>query len=315
MGFLCLLLMGCREDFIITDPPEQAFDFNIFSELSPNRVVSLDLRQITPIGEPLKPFNRRDAIVTFSGLNVPGGSLDMVYNATSERYLLLREDFRVTEGYTYEITVDIPEEGMETITASTTIPKAVRIQDVTFINDERIPIDDEFSHFEVELAFSISEPSSRPAFYRFEPYRLESIFKIENGIVYLTDTPNKSPFDVIEIKTNQNAISTFEHREGLIIEEARLNENMIHVVLRTREALRDGISIDPSSGKEVLNRLQLEMYTLSEEIYDFDRFVDEQLVNQGTGLPNPARVVSNIENASGVFAGSSRTVIFPRLND
>ena len=316
LGFLCLLLIGCREDFIITNPPEQAFDFNIFSELSPNQVVSLELREITPIGQPLQPFNRRDAHVLFSGLNVPGGSLEMVYNSTSEKYLLLREDFRVSEGFSYDISIIIPEEGMDTITATATIPSAVRIENVNFIRSERIPIDNEFSHFEVELVIRLSEPKVRPAYYRFEPYRLESVLKIRNGVVSVVDVPNKSPFDVIEVKNNQNAIGSFEHREGLIIEESRLTENEIHLLMRTREPLRDGDIVDVTDeGKEVLTRLQLEMHTLSEEIYEFDRFVDEQLVNQGNSVPNPARIVSNIENASGVFAGSSKTVVFPRIAD
>ena len=312
--FLSVLIIGCREEFTFSEPPETAFSYNIFSELFPGNVVSLELLQNTPIGQQLTPFNHRDAIIEFSGPDVPGQTLSMAYNTTSEKYHLVREDFRVTEGNTYNLNIIVEGETIDTIEASTTIPKAVEF-DVEILSKRRIPKDSVWSDFELVLAITIADPHSRPAYYRFVPFRLESYIKIINGTTTIvTDTPDKSPFEITEVMNNGNAVTRFDHRPGITIEEAKLNSSRILLRLHTQKRLKDGSHVDASDGKEVINRLRLELYTMSQELYNYDLYVNQQLGNQGTNQSFPAREVHNILNASGVFGGQSRVSITPRIN-
>ena len=86
-----------------------------------------------------------------------------------------------------------------------------------------------------------------------------------------------------------------------------MNQSSLRLILRTVKPLRDGEAVTDQDGKDRIHRLHLELFTISKEIYDYDRFIDE--FNRGQGA-NASSSVSNIKNATGVFGGSSRTIIF-----
>lgn len=314
---LVSLLCGCRDDFVFSVPPERAYEYNLLSELSPNRIVSVQLLESVPIGNELQNIDRRDAIAVFKGDDVPGGQLEMAFNATSEKYHLVNEDFRVSEGSSYEVSIIIPDEKMDTIQAFTSIPESMGFT-IDVLSTEQVIIDDEFSHHFIDVVIDIEQPTQVPVYYQLVPYRLKSSIKIgANGQVDLIDSPDLSLLDVVEVQSNQNSISTFAHQEGIIIEESRMSSSKLHLRLRTNgdEPLRDGEAVSIMDGKDALNRLNFELITVNPEIYDYHKWVDERLINQGSNLPSAPREIPNITNASGVFGGASRTLMQVRVNE
>jgi len=304
---------GCRDEFVFTVPPERAFEYNLLSELAPHQIVAVQLLESVPIGSQLENIDRRDAIATFSGEDVPGGTIDMAFNETSEKYHLVNEDFRVNEGMDYEVMIIVPDEDMDTIRATASIPVSVDFA-VDVLSADRIPIDDTFSIHEVEVRITFEPPTTFPAYYRIVPRRLVSTIQINrDGNVIVSDGPETSPMEITEILSERNAVLRFVHQTGITLDESRMSRDNITLRLRTTEPLEDGPDVSSVDGVEALNRLHLEILTVSQELIDYNEWVDSRLVNPGANIPSAPREVPNIENASGVFGGFSRTIVTPRV--
>lgn len=311
---ICLSLAGCREEFAITELPERTYDFTLRPELTPQNIVSVELLENIRIGETLNPLNRQNAEVVFSGTDVPGGSIPMAFNSTSQKYHLEREDFRVREGQSYELSLIIPDMEMDTIKAWTMIPRATSIAAAEVISTKQIPIDSEYSNFEIELSVKLGRPAQLPAYYLFQPFRLESTLrKTDNGNIILSNPGTKSELEIIDVYNNQNAISKFDARGGILIDESRLNEDVLTMKLLTKVPLKDGVGVDLSDGKDILRNLRLELTTLSVELLEYYQLVDDVLA-QGSSFSYSSRTISNIDNALGVFAGGSQTTTFLQIN-
>ncbi len=275
--------------------------------------MAVQLLESVPIGSQLQNIDRRDAIATFSGDDVPGGSIDMAFNETSEKYHLVNEDFRVSEGSDYEVKIIVPDEDMDTIVATASIPVSVDFA-VDVLSIERFPIDNRFSHHEVELRITFEPPTTLPAYYRIVPQRLVSIVRINrDGNVVVTDGPETSPMEITEILSERNAVNRYIHQTGITIDESRMSRNNITLRLRTVEPLEDGEEVSSMEGVEALSRLHLEILTVSQELIDYNEWVDSRLVNPGSNLPTGPREIPNIDKATGVFGGFSRTIVTPRV--
>ena len=147
----------------------------------------------------------------------------------------------------------------------------------------------------------------RPAYFRFMPFRLESAIMVNNGGIDVINFGTKTKLEVMSVTSGANAVDIFDHVDGIIIDESRLNQSTLRLVLRTVKPLRDGVAVLPGTGKDLISRLHLELFTISPEIYEYDRLVDQ--FNRGQGS-NASAAVPNISNATGVFGGSSRRIIF-----
>lgn len=290
-------------------PPEVTFNYNIQAELSPQNIVAIQLLETVPIGDQLMTKDRRDAIATFTGTDIQGALLDMAFNSTSEKYHLVNEDFRVTEGNRYEVSILIPGETEEVIKAEVIVPIAVSF-DAEIISATQIVIDDEFSHYEIEVMIELEEPASKPAYYRFSPFRLES--KEWSDPYRVSHTSDKQELVISDVLNNNNALEQLAQGGGITIDESRLTESMLHLVLRTKEPLRDGPSVNPQEGIDIIERFHFELTTMSPELYEYEKWVD-RLLNQGSSFSSPQDRSSNIENASGFFGGSSRSLSFPTI--
>lgn len=312
---LLIALTSCRDDFEFNIPPERAYEYNLLGELKPQDVVSIQLLESVPIGAELRNIDRRDAHAIFRGDDVPNGEIEMAFNSTSEKYHLINEDFRVSEGMAYEVSIVVPDENMDTIIAKTRIPKSVGFS-TQILNTEKVPLDNTYSEHFVEVVLTLDDPIELPAYYHLVPHRLISKIIISpSGKVDVSDGPDISRLNVDEVLNNQNAVEKFGHLPGIIIEESRMSSSQIRLRLKTNdlEPLKDGPNTSAIEGIDALNRLNLELHTWTPELYEYHKWVDARLSSQGSNLPTAARDISNISKASGVFGGASRRIDTPRI--
>lgn len=308
-------MSSCRDDFEFNVPPERAYEYNLLSELKPQDVVSIQLLESVPIGAELKNIDRRDAKAMFRGDDVPNGEIEMAFNNTSEKYHLINEDFRVSEGKEYEVSIIVPDENMDTIVAKTRIPRSVGFS-TQILSTEKVPLDNTYSEHYMEIVLTLDDPIELPSYYHLVSNRLISTISIgPSGQVDVVDGPDISQLMVDEVLNNQNAVEKFRHLPGIVIEESRLSSSQIRLRLKTNdlEPLKDGPGASASEGVDALNRLHLELHTWSPELYEYHKWVDGRLSNQGSNLPTAARDISNISKASGVFGGASRRIDTPRF--
>ena len=141
---------------------------------------------------------------------------------------------------------------------------------------------------------------------------MESVVRINNGSVDVINFGTKSLLEVIEIVNNANAVEDFGQTDGITIDESKLSTSQLRLILKTIKPLKDGEAILAQEGRDRLKRLHLELFTLSEELFEYDQWVD--LASQGVNISAPARKAANIENASGVFGGASRVTTFLDIN-
>ncbi len=310
-----IILSSCRDDFVFNIPPERAHEYNLLSELKPQDVVSIQLLESVPIGEQLQNIDRRDAQATFSGDDVPNGAIEMAFNSTSEKYHLINEDFRVSEGNGYQVSIVVPDENMDTIVAKTRIPRSVGFS-TQILSTEKVPINNTFSEHFVDIVLTLDDPIELPAYYHLVSNRLKSTISIRpSGQVDVIDGPDQSELVVEQVLNNQNAVEKFSHLPGIIIEESRMSSSQIRLRLKTNdlEPLKDGPGVTADEGVDAFNRLHLELHTWTPELYDYHQWVDGRISNQGSNIPTAAREISNISKASGVFGGASRRIDTPRI--
>ena len=207
----------------------------------------------------------------------------------------------------------MPDPDVDFISAATDIPVSIDFA-IDIISTERETISSRLSNHFVDLTLTFEPPVTLPAFYRIVPKRLKSVIRINrDGNVDVTDGPETSDMEIVQVLSAQNAVTRYIHRPGITIDESRMTSEGITLRLKTTEPLADGPDISSADGIEALNRLHIEVITLSKDLLDYDEWVDSRLVNQGANIGSAPREAANITNASGVFGGFSRTIVTPRV--
>jgi len=270
----------------------------IVSELSPDKGIDLDLSITAGIFSPEGVTRPKDARIFLSGTDLLSEATAFIYSTNSNRYELRNKDFRPSPGEEYSITINIPGSDFADLTATTRIPKPVSIVRANVI--ERNVIEgvngfvDEVFDIEMELGKSFNNST----YLHIVPARVVSQYKIDsNGEVRVTFFAETEVLQVLSILDAPNAVTELGHREGVFVDYAKLNENMVKLRLSTTSLL------DPSI--DILENMEVTIFTLSNELYEYHQNLHKQLINNTTSFTSPTSVYSNVENGIGVFGGMS----------
>ena len=297
---IVLTAASCREDFVTTSDPDFQQSVNLNAELSNHDIIQISLLKNIEIGADYAQAELNNALITFSGTNIPNSDMPMVYDSDRGRYVLEDLGYRVEEGYDYgiEIRVDPNTADEEIITANTYIPKAVkaagfRAENITFIEDE-----DGNKKYRMTLYIQLNQPEELPAYYHLAPYRFRSEPRRNNdgtmGIQDFDDVRYK--LEVEEVIESENGVFTLVHKEGVFVDQAKMTNNEIKMNVETDR---------PVSAKEVLHKLDIDIATLSPELYHYNIALDKEIRSIQANYTSPSDPFSNVQNGYGIFGGSS----------
>jgi len=298
--FAVITLASCREDYITEPDPDFQPIVSLNAELSNDDIVQVSLLKNIEIGADYAQAELDNATITFSGSNVPNSAMNMVYDENRKRYVLEDLDYRVVEGADYgiEIIVDPNTADEEIITANTYVPTAVkpagfRAENIEFEEDE-----DGNKIYRMTLFIELNVPETLPAYYHLVPYRFRSEPRRNNdgsmGILDFDDIRYR--LDVEEVLESENGIVTLVHKDGVFVDQAKITNNEVKMVVETGR---------PLTPQEVLNKLEIELSTLSPELYHYNIALDKEIRSVQANYTSPIDPFSNVQNGYGIFGGSS----------
>jgi hypothetical protein len=295
-----LTTTSCREDFVTSSDPNFQQSVNLNAELSNDDIVQISLLKNIEIGADYAQAELDNALITFSGSNIPNSNMNMVYDADRRRYVLENLNYRVEEGYDYaiEIVVDPNTAEEEIITANTYIPRAVRpsgfrAENITFSEDA-----DGDKIYRMTLYIQLNEPEELPAFYHLSPYRFRSESRRNNdGSMSIQDYDDiRYKLDVDEVIESENGIVALIHKDGVFVDQSKISNNEIKMIVETGR---------PLTPNEVLHKLDIDVSTLSPDLYHYNIALDKEIRSVQANYTSPIDPYSNVQNGYGIFGGSS----------
>lgn len=295
-------LASCREDFDLGGSGDETERLSFVSEITPSDPVVAELaKTILLIGNQSNIDISRTEI-NFKGTDLPTLFTKVIYQADEGNFILRNTDFRISPGETYEIEAWLPGTDIDTIRALTHVPEPMGLTNVSIGDMREIESGDNQVDFEFELSMTIERPTVQPAYFQIIPQRLRSIQRIDDlGEPRITDTNETEELQIVSVRTGRNAISTLIHRNGIFVDYALLGEEEIVITVQTKNPLiRD---------EEVLRILNLEVNTLSEELFNYHISLSQQLINSSSDFFRSSSNFTNVENGVGVLGSfTSKTV-------
>ncbi len=308
-AYLCLLIglsmLGCREAYLVTFQSDDSIpQISIVSEISSDQPVEISLARNMPITSQEAQIPLDQAEVWMEGSRIPNGSMKMTFHDKLKVFRFPLDGLRLNENKEYKITVITDDQ--DTIRASTTIPRPTGFSRLELTEIKEIPHNAVSSHYELKIKIELQEPLQRPAYYFLDFRRILTEFRVtaSNDTMY-TDLLDIRKLKVKEINNNNNAIVSFAQSDGVYIDESRLADRSIALTLITEEPLNDL--------REKFRKISVELKTMTPEIYWYNEYINRLLLSSRSGYRFPVKTYTNLDNALGVFGGSSKRTITVNL--
>lgn len=299
-----MLLCSCREDFVSTAEEESLFAVSLTSELVSDQEVSASLLRTLSFTQKNDEAVLQHAHMMFGGTNLNKGLISMDYNPDRKEYIIDDPEVKIKEGNTYNIIIESEDADVAPVKASTYIPHAVKAREIRKVEVSTVDVGAGQKKHIIELSIVLNEPIEFPAYYRLVPYRILSQSTQTGQGTKITDFRKRIKLDVLEIVANRSAVTEFVQKEGVYADQSRLDDNEVHLILETPE---------PLASNEVLRLLEVDIYTLTEELYQYNDNLDKQIKNSQADFSSHTEVFTNVENGYGVFGGASKNTLLINL--
>ena len=299
---LLLTLASCREDFNLGTSSDVPENLSFVSEISPESPVIAELaKTISLLGE-RSDIDISRTEINFKGTDLPTLFTKVIYRADEENFILRNTDFRVSPGETYEIEAWLPGTDIDTIRAITHVPEPMGLTSVSIGDIRLIESGEDQTDYEFDLSLTLERPTVQPAYFQIIPQRLKSTLRIDqSGIPQITHSNETEELQIVSIDAGRNASSRLTHRSGIFVDYALLSGEEIDLTVRTKNPL--------ITSEEVLQILNIDVHTLSEELYNYHISLHQQLINSSSDFFRPSSNFTNVENGVGVLGSfTTKTV-------
>ena len=205
---------------------------------------------------------------------------------------------KIKQVYTLKVEVD----GLEPITATSSIPEAIEISHSTigaitpFETD-----DDETEGYQVRLGVQFEDPANETNYYQisFHQEVLTSEQAAQANNIEISSNDGYSLIDE-DIISNFNLIDG-----GILFKDLTFNGTTKEFVFQPKFFYKPGV---PPTTATPINII-IELRSVSEEYYKYYTSVYRQTSRENTPFSNPTVIYSNIKNGYGVFAGYSKSTV------
>lgn len=195
---------------------------------------------------------------------------------------------------TYTLKIDV--DGVESITATSTIPNAVQISHATVGQIDVFETDEfETTGYEVRAAITLEDKENEENFYQVNFY--QELLSFGNSVgqdPIKTIVPSYGFASIDPLLTNNfNRID-----QGVLFKDLMFNGT-------TKELLFEPIFYFDQGESEPINII-MELRTVSKEYYQYYTSVYRQTSQTNVPFSDPTIIFSNINNGYGIFAGYSK---------
>ena len=270
----------------------------VVSELTPDKTVELDLSVTADIFSGERALRPQDATIFLSGTDLPAGATAFIFSSQSGKYQFRNRDFRPSPGESYSLSINIPGTDFVDLFATTHIPLPVSVDRAKVSDKKKIASSNGFEDVIFDIDFELSKSLNNDTYLHIVPRRVLSEYKIDaNGEIRVTFFAETEDLQVLQILKDLNSINELNHKEGVFVDYSKLSGNSVNLRLSTTSLL------DPSV--DILQNIEVTVYTMSKELYDYHQNLHKQLINNSSSFTAPTTTYSNIENGIGIFGGMS----------
>ena len=258
-----------------------------FAKLSTSVVVNA---QVQNLGYPI------DAMVMIRELN----SQEEFELSFDDNKCYSYDGASIEEGKTYEFSASLADSDVLDVFATTKIPLATTIDNVEQIAIDTIynPDDNTKYGLRFECAVTINDPVSYPAHYRLIPM-LKDFGLDSNGKLFLRSEAIYY-FDDFDFIFGGNACHDLSHRNGLLVNQSKLDGNRIVLSFETRNTL--------VLGEDRVPKIFFALQTVEEDFYHYFLSSSKLIDAQNSGSSQVISSFSNVTNGHGVFTSYSETI-------
>ena len=207
---------------------------------------------------------------------------------------------KIKQVYTLKVEVD----GLEPITATSSIPEVVEISHSSIGEINSYLMDDgETVSYEVRLGVQIEDPANVTNYYQISFYQevLTSEPAVQENNI---ETSSNNGYSLIDedITSNFNLING-----GVLFKDLTFNGTTKELVFQPLFYYKpENLSTNATSTP--INII-IELRSVSEEYYKYYTSIYRQSSQESTPFSNPTVIYSNIKNGYGVFAGYSKSTV------
>lgn len=206
----------------------------------------------------------------------------------------------IDEGKTYEINASISNSDVLDVFATTKVPFSTDIDSIEQVQIDTIYNQDDNSKYGLRFEYSIiiDEPVAYPAFYRLIP--MLKGFGLDAAGKLIMRSEDIYYFDNFDLIQGGNASHDLEHRNGLLINQSKLDDNRITVSFETTNSLR--------LGQDRVPKVFFALQTVEEDFYHYFLSSSRLIKASEAGSSQPIASYSNVTNGHGVFTSFSETL-------
>ena len=207
---------------------------------------------------------------------------------------------QIKQVYTLKVEVD----GLEPITATSSIPEAVEISHSnigeinSFITD-----DNETVRYEVRVGVQLEDPANETNYYQISFYQevVSSQPSVQENEIKIIPNEGYSLIDS-DLTNNFNLIDG-----GVLFKDLTFNGTTKEFVFQPLFYYKpqDLNTVTTSTPVNII----IELRSVSEEYYKYYTSVYRQSSQDNTPFSNPSVIYSNIKNGYGIFAGYSKNTV------
>jgi len=200
--------------------------------------------------------------------------------------------FMPQEGQTYTLRVEA--EGFAAVTASSSIPKQVNLENVG-VQNLNYTEDEEGRFYTYDIEVEFQDPPFESNYYHLNVYQqFRPLAPSPAGDTLLGELPTYRIFFSPELNTNYIIAN---HDGGILLEDTPFDG--------TFAELSFPVEFMMNKDEEELGSLLIELRSVSEEYFLFHSSLSKQREQEDRPLQEPVLVYNNIQNGHGIFAGFS----------
>ena len=213
--------------------------------------------------------------------------------------LYTSQTIQIEEGETYFLRVEVPTKGVETLLASTTIPFAEKLESATVdTSNTFINIAGNDARVQITVDLELPVPTDPNTYYHLVPGIINAEQAAMGNVQYDELARNN-----LQILTDDNGIMQFIHKNGIFIDNSKL------------ETITVGLQLVYFADLQFIDNVKSVSFTLrtiNQESMIYHENTDRELRTSSLPLDEPQISANNIENGYGLFgAYSSSTLIVP----
>jgi len=192
----------------------------------------------------------------------------------------------------FEITVDVPGKDVQAISALTTVPFATPLETVTVINPaERNQVGNDIFYSGMLVEIEIPEPIDPLTYYQLK-VQIVNAELASTGIIEFIDLSKED----VKVLTTGNGIQQFIHKSGIFIDNSRLDDNTIQLML--------SFDVFPLY-EEYIESITFTLNSVNSDFMEYHENTDRELRTSALPLDDPQISANNIQNGYGLFGAFS----------